>query len=212
MRHRAILADDHVLIVEGLRPIVERACCELVSVVADGRALVEAALAFKPDLIITDVAMPLLNGVEAVRQIKKQLPSVKVVFLSMYSDADYVREAFRAGGAGYILKRAAVSELGAAILEVLDGRSYISPLVTSEPIATFLSHGSSTGFGRELTFRQKEVLQLIAEGKQAKEMAAILGISIKTVEFHKASITDALGLRTTAELTRYAIEHGIVRR
>jgi DNA-binding NarL/FixJ family response regulator len=128
----------------------------------------------------------------------------------MYADADYVREAFRAGASGYVLKRSAIDELGMAIREVLSGRNYISPGITKEPADAFLNDGKPPVFGRALTARQREVLQLVAEGKQAKEIAAILNISVKTVEFHKASIMDSLGLRSVAELTRYAMEHGII--
>jgi DNA-binding NarL/FixJ family response regulator len=209
MRPRIILADDHVLIMEGLRRIVQEASCDLLTTVADGRGLVQAAAELKPDLIILDIGMPLLNGIEAVRQIRQQDSHVKIIFLSMHSDANYVREAFQVGAAGYVLKRSALSELGVAISEVLEGRQYLSPLVTKDSVAAFLANNASPGFGRELTARQREVLQLIAEGKQRKEIAAALNISPKTVEFHKIGIMDALGVRTTAELTRYALEHGI---
>ena len=209
MRPRIILADDHVLITEGLRPIIQELDCDLLATVSDGRALVQAAEELKPDLIVLDIGMPMLNGIEAVRQLRKQDSNVRVIFLSMHSDASYVREAFEVGAAGYVLKRSALSELGVAIRHVLAGRQYLSPLVTNESMATFLGNNASSGFGKELTARQREVLQLVAEGKQTKEIAAVLSISPKTVEFHKLGIMDALGVRTTAELTRYALEHGI---
>jgi DNA-binding NarL/FixJ family response regulator len=210
MRPRIILADDHVLITEGLRQIVDDVSCDLLSTVSDGRALVQAAAELKPDLIILDIGMPLLNGLEAVRQIRKQDSHVKIIFLSMHSDANYVREAFRIGAAGYVLKNSALSELEVAIREVLQGRQYLSPLVTTDGLSSLLSQNGCSTFGKELTGRQREVLQLVAEGKQTKEIAAVLNISPKTVEFHKSGIMEALGVRTTAELTRYALEHGIV--
>src|SRR4051794_2314679 len=209
MRPRIILADDHVLIMEGLRRIIQELDCDLLTTVSDGRALVQAADELKPDLIIVDIGMPMLNGIEAVRQIRRQHWQVRIIFLSMHSDANYVREAFQVGAAGYVLKRAALSELGVAIREVLEGRQYLSSLVTNDSVTAFLGKNASPGFGRELTARQREVLQLIAEGKQTKEIASALNISPKTVEFHKTGIMDALGVRTTAELTRYALEHGI---
>lgn len=212
MRPRTILADDHVLILEGLRTVIENACCDLISTVSDGRALVEVADQMKPDLIVLDIGMPYLNGIEAARQIRKADGRVKFIFLSMHADSDYVREAFRCGGSGYVLKSSAISELATAIRAVLEGHHYISPLVTRQSVSELLGEQGAKGFGKELTPRQREVLQLVAEGKQLKEIAAILNISVKTVEFHKASIMDALGVRTTAELTRYALERGLLGR
>ncbi|HYP14116.1 MAG TPA: response regulator transcription factor [Bryobacteraceae bacterium] len=212
MRPRTILADDHVLILEGLRTVIENACCDLISTVSDGRALVEVADQMKPDLIVLDIGMPYLNGIEAARQIRKADGRVKFIFLSMHADSDYVREAFRCGGSGYVLKSSAISELATAIRAVLEGHHYISPLVTRQSVSELLGEQGAKGFGKELTPRQREVLQLVAEGKQLKEIAANLNISVKTVEFHKASIMDALGVRTTAELTRYALERGLLGR
>jgi DNA-binding NarL/FixJ family response regulator len=156
--------------------------------------------------------MPLLNGMEAARQIHASAPNVKVVFLTQQSHRTYVEEAFRAGASGYILKQSAASELVSALHEVLSGRYYVTPAVAGADIAAQLNGVANPAdlFGSRLTPRQREVLQLVAEGKAAKEIAGIIGISVKTVEFHKAAIMEELGLRTTAELTRYAMEHGIV--
>ncbi|MDQ2840714.1 MAG: response regulator transcription factor [Acidobacteriota bacterium] len=210
MNTRIIIADDHALILEGLRRIVED-CCELVTTATDGQMLVRVAAELKPELILLDISMPVLNGIEADRQILAADPKIRLIFLSMHADLDYVREAFRIGAAGYVLKRAAVSELNAAIREVMAGGHYLSPLITKETVSFLLKESTLPGlFGRELTQRQREVLQLVAEGKAAKEISATLGISTKTVEFHKTSIMDTLGLRTIAELTRYAISQGIV--
>ncbi len=210
MKTRVLVADDHSVVVEGLRAILEHSGCELVGTAANGRALVSAAADLKPDLIVLDISMPLLNGMEAARQIRAQNQRVKLIFLSMHLDPAYVREAFRIGADGYVLKTTAVSELGNAVQEVMEGRHYLSPRITQQTLAEFLSVPTPNSFGNELTERQREVLQLVAEGKTGKEIADILHISPKTVEFHKANLMDVLGIRTVAELTRYAIEHRIV--
>jgi DNA-binding NarL/FixJ family response regulator len=155
--------------------------------------------------------MPLLNGIEAAQQIHKADPNVKLIFLTMHPDVAFVREAFRAGASGYLLKRAAVSELVTAIRETLKGRSYLTPLITQEALHFFLEKQSESVTAQgELTPRQREVLQLVAEGRSMKQIASILHVSPKTAAFHKYRIMDQLGLRTTAELTQYAIKHGIV--
>ena len=210
MKTRILVADDHSVVLEGLRRILELAGCELVGTAEDGRMLVQLADTLKPDLIVLDISMPELNGIEAARQIRKQYPKMPLIFLSMHSDAVYVREAFRAGGSGYLLKKTAVSELAIAVREVIAGRHYLTPLVTKQTITELLASPGGSNFGSDLTRRQREVLQLVAEGKTAKEIANTLNISVKTVEFHKTSIMDSLGLRSIAELTRYAIEHGII--
>jgi DNA-binding NarL/FixJ family response regulator len=179
---------------------------------SDGRELVKAALHLKPDVIVLDIGMPLLNGIEAARQIRQKHLSAKIIFLTQQGNRAYIREAFRSGASAYVLKQAAASELLTAIEEALQGRYYVSLMISTPAIAMEFNPKVNPGelFGGALTARQREVLQLLAEGKSAKEMASILGISVKTVEFHKASIMDELGLRTAAELTRYAIECGIV--
>jgi DNA-binding NarL/FixJ family response regulator len=170
-----------------------------------------AAKTLKPDVILLDISMPVLNGIDAAHQLKTILPSAKLIFLTMHSDPDYVTEAFRAGAAGYLLKRAAASELLTAIREVLKGNHYVSPLVTRNALELLMNASKPGGkLSDQLSPRKREVLQLIAEGRSRKEIATILSISVKTVEFHKAAITRELDLRTTADFTRYAIEHGMI--
>ncbi len=209
-RPRLLLADDHTLVLEGLRKLLEPVF-ELVETVEDGRALLRAAQKLRPDVILLDISMPLLNGIDAARQLRKTLPDCKLIFLTMHADPAYVTEAFRAGAAGYLLKRSAASELVNAIHEVMRGRYYVTPLVAKEMLTSVLSppaEGCQPPAG--LSTRQREVLQLVAEGHTAKEIAGLLNVSAKTVEFHKSRLMQRLGLRTTAELTRYAIQHGLV--
>jgi DNA-binding NarL/FixJ family response regulator len=210
MRPRLLLADDHTLLLEGIRLMLEPDF-ELVGSVEDGQALLAAAKTLKPDVILLDISMPVLNGIDAARRLRKLLPSAKLIFLTMHSDPDYVAEAFRAGAMGYLLKRAAASELLTAIRAVLKGNHYVSPLVTRNALASLISSPEPGGkFSDRLTPRQREILQLVAEGRSRKEIAAILNISVKTVEFHKAALVRELKLATAADFTRYAIEHGII--
>jgi DNA-binding NarL/FixJ family response regulator len=208
-RPRVLLADDHMLVIDGLRRILEPEC-EVVGVVEDGRSLLEAAVRLKPDIILLDISMPLLNGVEAARKLRKTVPDSKLIFVTMHADATYVTGAFRAGASGYVLKRCASMELVSAIQEVLKGRTYITPLVKKDILGDTpgspLWPGEASG---ELTERQREIVQLVAEGHPVKEIARILHISAKTVAFHKSNVMRRLGLRSTAELTKYALEHGL---
>jgi DNA-binding NarL/FixJ family response regulator len=206
---RVLLADDHTLVLEGFRRIVEQSC-EVVGAVEDGRALLEAAIRLRPDLILLDISMPLLNGIDAARQLKKTLPDVKLVFVTMHADPAYVTEAFKAGASAYLLKRSAARELDQAIESVLKGQYFVTALLTRE-LVTSLSEDHTTLFAtrQDLTPRQREVLQLVAEGRTIKEIGALLNISPKTVEFHKAQIMFHLDLHTTAELTKYALAHGL---
>ncbi len=211
IKPRVLMADDHSLILAGLRRLVEEQC-EVVGMVEDGRALVEAAQTLRPNLILLDIAMPLLNGLEAARQLSKLVPESKLIFLTMHASPTYAAEAFQAGAAGYLLKRSAASELGQAIQSVLRGQHYLTPLITKDVLDSVLK--PSTGErGRPtsaaLTARQREVLQLIAEGKGTKEIATILHLSVKTVEFHKARLMQQLDLHTIADLTKYAITQGV---
>lgn len=211
-RPRVLLADDHTLILEGFRKILE-SHCEVVGTVEDGRALLAAAQKLQPDVILLDISMPLLNGIDAARQLKTTVPGAKLIFLTMHADPAYVTEAFRAGASAYVLKRSAASELTGAIQEVLKGRCYVTPLVTKDVLQSVLGPSPGQSPPRSspaLTARQREVLQLVAEGHSMKEMAALLHVSVKTVEFHKARIMQQLGLRTTADLTKYAIAHGLI--
>lgn len=210
MRPRLLLADDHTLLLEGIRLLLEPEF-ELVGSVEDGQALLAAAKKLKPDVILLDISMPILNGIDAARQLRKLLPSARLIFLTMHADPDYVAEAFRAGAMGYLLKRAAASELLTAIRAVLKGNHYVSPLVTRNALELMISLPKPGGkFSDRLTPRQREVLQLVAEGRTRKEIATILNISVKTVEFHKATLMRELNLGTAADFTRYAIEHGII--
>jgi len=209
-RPRVLLADDHALVVEGLRHLLEREF-ELVGTVEDGRALVAAAVELRPDVILLDISMPGLNGIDAARQLSQLVPESKLIFVTMHGDPTYVEEAFRAGGHGYLVKRCAARELVQAIRTVLAGRPYVTPLIAGnvQPSVGAPAPRSPRGQGG-LTPRQREVLQLVAEGYAAKEIATVLDVSVKTVEFHKARIVEQLNLRTTAELTRYAVAHGLV--
>ena len=173
----------------------------------------ELAASLEPDVVVVDISMPLLNGLDAVRQLKKTDSSVKVVFLTMHADVDFATEAFRAGASGYLLKHSAVEELPKAINEALQGRVYITPLVAKGVLSSLMDSPAPTpSQGVDLTSRQREVLQLVAEGRTIKEIAGILNVSPRTVEFHKTNLVKVLGVRTTAELTRYAVKRGIVGR
>lgn len=207
---KVLLADDHALVIEGFRRILEGQY-DLVGTVEDGRALLEAARNLQPDIVILDVSMPLLNGIDAATHLKKIVPKAKLIFVTMHADTEYVRSAFEAGASAYVLKRSAVDELEQAIRAALAGHSYITPLITKDLLDVFLSKAPGKAAGAEgLTVRQREVLQLLAEGRTAKEIAAILNISSRTVEFHKGQIMEQLNLQTTADLIRYALTHGIV--
>lgn len=210
-RARILLADDHAVVIEGLRRILDRPEFEVVNAVADGYALVKAAVESQTEIIITDIAMPLLNGIEAARQIRRQNPKVKIIFLTMHAEPIYAVEALAAGGSGYVLKSSAGDELVTAIKRVLEGRVYIAKAI-ARPVKEASEAQPKSGNRRTdwLTSRQREVLQLLAEGRQVKEIAVTLNLSPRTVEFHKYRIMDTLGVRTTAELARYALKRGII--
>ncbi len=205
-RARILLADDHVLIVAGVRTLLE-AHYDLVGQVGDGRSLVEAAVRLRPDLIILDVTMPMLNGIDAAQQIKKAWPQAKLLFLSMHASTAYLQEAFNAGGSGYVLKSSAAEELRTAIQKVLSGQTYVAPSLEQGITQGVLRQG---GLSAQLTERQREVLQLIAEGRGNKEIATILGVSVKTVEFHRGRLMERLGVHGVAELVRCAVQAGLV--
>jgi DNA-binding NarL/FixJ family response regulator len=205
---KVLLADDHRITAEGLRSLLEPEF-EVVGIVEDGRALVAHAKSLCPDVIVADITMPLLNGIEAVMQLKRAEVEAKVVFLTMHHDATYAARAFENGASGFVLKHSAPSELVTAIREALAGRTYVTPLIAKDLLQVYRDGVAQPEPVRELTRRQREVLQLFAEGRSAKEVAALLKISIRTAEFHKASIMNLLGLRTTADLTKYALRHGL---
>ena len=206
---RVLMADDHSLILAGLRKLVE-ADCEVVGTVEDGRARVEAAQTLRPDLILLDISMPRLNGLEAARQLRTLVPDSKLIFLTMHASPTYATEAFQAGASGYLLKHSAEEELSQAIKSVLQGRHYLTPLVTKDVLDSVLKPSTGErGTSTALTARQREVLQLVAEGHGTKEIAMILSVSVKTVEFHKARLMQQLDLHSIADLTKYAITQGI---
>jgi DNA-binding NarL/FixJ family response regulator len=203
---RVLLADDHSLLLGAFEKLLADEC-EIVGQVADGRALLSAADSVKPDVIVLDIAMPILNGLEAGRQIKQRLRNVKLVFLTMNEDPDLAAEAFRAGASAYLLKRSAASELSVAIREVMQGRSYITPLVAEGLLGALMQVDEHKV---ELTSRQREVLQLIAEGRSMKEVASVLNLTPRTVAFHKYRMMEQLKVKSTAELIQYAVKHHIV--
>jgi DNA-binding NarL/FixJ family response regulator len=204
---RVLLADDHALLLGAFEKLLAGEC-QIVGQVADGRALIAAADKLRPDVIVLDIAMPLLNGLEAARQIKQRHTSIKLVFVTMNEDADVAAEAFRAGASAYVLKRSAASELSTAIREVVQGRSYITPLITQDLVGSLLDVEKHKN--QDLTARQREVLQLLAEGHSMKEVAGVLGVSPRTVAFHKYQMMEQLKVKSTAELIQYAVKHHIV--
>lgn len=211
MRPKLLLADDHALVVAGLCKLLDQHF-DVIGTVSNGRELLNAVDRQRPDLILLDISMPLLNGIEAARQAQKKAPEVKIVVLTQQTAREYVQAAFEAGARGYILKQSAAEELIVALNEVQAGRYYITPSLIPKEVAGLIDTATNPHlwFGTQLTSRQREVLQLIGEGKSGKEIAFTLQISVKTVEFHKARLMDQLDLHTIAELTRYAIEHGII--
>ncbi|OQW32679.1 MAG: DNA-binding response regulator [Nitrospira sp. SG-bin1] len=207
---RVLMADDHSILVAGVRKLIEDHC-EVVGTVEDGRALLDAAGRLKPELILLDISMPLLNGLEAARQLKKTLPGTKLLFLTMHASPRYATEAFKAGAHGFLLKQSAVSELPQAIEAVLQGKYYLTPSIAKPVIDQALNAKAIPDIKKavaELTPRQREILQLIGEAKGTKEIATLLGVSVKTVQFHKNCLMQELDIHTTAELMRYAIAHG----
>ena len=208
-RPRVLLANDHRLLREAFAHLLEPSC-QVVGAVGDGRALLAAAQELRPDIVVLDIAMPLLNGLAAARQLKHLMPEVKLIFLTVSEDPDLAAEAFRAGASGYLLKNSAASELLESIQEVSQGRSYITPLATQGLVGSLLRDpGAARGAGH-LSDRQREVLQLLAEGRTMKEIAHILKITPRTVAFHKYSMMEDLGIKSSAGLVQFAIKHGVV--
>jgi DNA-binding NarL/FixJ family response regulator len=207
-RPRVLLADDHALILGAFEKLLAGEC-DIVGQVGDGRALVAAAETLRPDVIVLDISMPLLNGLEAGRQIKRRSRHVKLVFLTMNEDPALAAEAFRSGASGYLLKRSAASELATAIREVMQGRSYITPLITADLVGSLL-RGDEHRLDPKLTSRQREILQLLAEGRSMKEVATVLNVTARTVAFHKYGMMKQLNVKSTAELIQYAVRHHIV--
>ncbi len=209
MRRRVLLADDHTLLLEAFEKLLEPDYT-VVGAVSDGRALLTAAAELKPDVIVLDIAMPLLNGLDAARQIKKTMPATKLIFLTMNEDPNLASEAFRIGASGYLLKTSAASELSKAINEALCGRSYVTPHITQGMMESFIRRPGDGRDAPQLTPRQREVLQLLAEGRSMKEAAEILNVTPRTVAFHKYRLMDQLHLKTNADLIQFAIREGMI--
>lgn len=206
---RILLADDHMLVLDGLRHLLERHY-DLVGIVQDGHSVVPAARRLQPDLVLMDVAMPVLNGLQAGQRLREQLPHVKLLYVSMYGDTPYVEEALRIGASGYVLKRSGWDELSRAIEAVLAGKQYVTPELSAaleQPaVQPPLAPGGTV---RSLTERQRQILRLVAAGYTAKEIGRMLHITSKTVEFHKGRMMRQLQLQSTVELARYALTHGL---
>jgi DNA-binding NarL/FixJ family response regulator len=204
-----LLADDHRVVSEGLKSLLQPHF-EVLEIVSDGRELLAAAKRLDPDVVVLDISMPRLNGIEAARQLRSESSRAKVVYLTMHREATYAARAMEAGASGFVLKHSAASELVTAIQEALKGGTYITPQIASELLDS-IRRGTPEGTlaPGELTSRQREVLQLVTEGRSAKEIAAILNISRRTAEFHKARLMETLGLQNTVELVQYAIRAGL---
>lgn len=208
-RPKVLIAEDYALLREAFQTLLEQEC-EVVGSVADGRALLDVTPTLKPDIILLDIMMPLLNGLEAGHQLKRLMPTVKLVFLTINEDPDIARRAFRMGASGYLLKHCAGSELSQAIREVMGGKRYITPLITQGMGDTFPWGPLKGETEPKLTARQKEVLQLLAEGYTMKEVATLLRVTPRTVAFHKYRLMEEFRLKTNAGLLQFAMRHGLI--
>ncbi|MCH7777976.1 MAG: response regulator transcription factor [Gemmatimonadetes bacterium] len=208
-RARVLLADDHRLLLEAFEKLLQPHC-EVVGTVSDGRALLTAARKLKPDVIVLDIAMPLLNGMVAAERLKKMMPEVKLIFLTVNEDPGFASEAMRVGASGYLLKSSAASELFHAIEVALEGRTYVTPMIMQDMVTSLANGRQPNEASAKLTTRQREVLQLLAEGHSMKEAANILDLSPRTIAFHKYRIMEELSLKTNADLVQFAIKHGFV--
>jgi DNA-binding NarL/FixJ family response regulator len=206
---RIIVADDHALVAEALCKLAAP-CADVVATVGDGRALLEIATALKPDLVVVDLAMPLLNGLDAGKELKKRLPNVKLIFLTMNEDPDLAVEAMKSGASAYLLKKSAGSELLDAIRAATVGRTYITPKIARGMQESFIRDPQGAQRDKSITPRQREVVQLLAEGKPMKVVADILKVAPRTVAFHKYKVMQDLGLKTTAELVQFAVRNKII--
>ena len=203
-RTRVILADDHRMILDALQSLIEPEF-EVVGMFGDGHALVEGAPELKPQVIVLDVGMPTMNGLSAGQRLKQSMPNIKLIYLTMNQDPDVAAEAFRLGAKGFLLKSSAGSELVDALRAVIRGGSYVTPLMTEDVLGSFVNHFKNLKSTSHLTLRQKEVLQLLAEGRSMKEAAYILNVSPRTVAFHKYTMMEHLHIKTSAELVQYAM-------
>jgi len=208
-RTTILLADDHTMISAGLKKLLEPEY-EVVGCVEDGRTLVRTALDLKPEVVLVDVGMPLLNGLDAGRELKKLMPRIKLIFLTMNRDPDVASEAIRIGASGYLLKHSKEEELLQAVHDAIRGTSYVTPQISQAMEESFIRDPKALGHPKELSGRQREVLQMLAEGRSMKEIAYILNISLRTVRFHKYRVMEDLGIKTDAELVQYAIKHAII--
>src|SRR3954470_17433121 len=204
-RTRVLLADDHVIVLEALKKVVEP-LCTVVGMTTDGRSLLTAAEKLRPDIIVTDINMPNLNGLQACEWLVKKLPESKIIFLTVNEDRDTAEEAIRRGASGYLLKKGASAELFKAIQTVLAGHIYLTPFISREPIGVFIALAKSRAHREPLTMRQRQVLELLAEGKSMKEAADILNVTPRTIAFHKYAMMDHLGITRNSELVRYAVQ------
>ena len=202
---RLLIADDHRLLAEACKSLLEPEY-QVVGIVTDGRSLIKEAMALKPDVIILDISMPHLNGLDAGEQIKQKMPAIKLVFLTVNLAPDIAAEAFRRGASAYVLKHSAAEELVTAIRKVVHGESYLSPLIARETVTFLLAQGKSQAEEKRITKRQSEILQLLAEGMSMKEVANVLDLKPGTVAFHKYRMMETLGVKTNAELLEYAIK------
>jgi len=207
VRPRVLIADDHGIVAEGIRALLEQTC-DVIGIVSDGRELIAEAPRLNPDVIVLDVGMPLLNGLDAAERLKELLPAAKFVFLTMQDDANLAAAVLKLGAVGFVLKHAAASELLTAVSQVLGGRAYITPKLRAENWAQRETRARQ--FSKELTPRQMEVLQLLAEGRPMKEIADILKVSEKTVMFHKYNIMESFNLKNNAELVLFALKHHVI--
>lgn len=206
---RVLVADDHRMVAEGLKSLLSEEF-ELIDIVEDGRALVKAARELRPDVIVADISMPQLNGIDALVQLKRDNPNVRVVFLTMHRDAAYARRALEAGAHGFVLKHAASAELVLALRAALQGRTFITPDLAAELLQMGKQGPRAQDPIAAMTPRQREILQLLAEGKSAKQIASALGLSARTVEDHKYRLMEALHIENSAELVHFAIKHGLL--
>jgi len=208
-RPRVLIADDHAILLDAFRRLLEPQY-DVVGTVTDGQALVQAAGALQPEIILADISMPHLNGLDAAEQLRVELPDAKLVFLTVSEDPQVAAEAIRRGASGYVLKKSAAAELFEALRQVLQGRTYVTPAIARESSLDFVIEAKRSGPVRRLTVRQREVLQLLAEGKSMKEAADVLGVAPRTIAFHKYHMIEQLGLKNGAELVLYAVTHHIV--
>lgn len=209
-RSRILIADDHNLVAELCKKLLE-AEFDVVGTVSNGSALVHTALDLRPDVIVVDIGMPVLNGLDAAQQIKRNMPAVKIVFLTMATGTDVAAEAFRRGASAYLLKTCATDELVVAVRSVLRGRSYVSPSIAKDTVDFLRRQGRPlVEEGKRLTERQREVLQLLAAGRPMREIAKLLNVTARTVAYHKYRIMDVLGIKTSAELVQYAMRNHMI--